>query len=48
MLERSGDDHRHHKLALIVGEGRVHVATHLCAAHLLAKGLVQDSCYMQD
>ena len=47
MLERSGNDHRHHELALIVGQGRVHVATDLCAAHLLAKGLVQDSCYTQ-
>src|SRR5262245_26976719 len=42
MLECSGDNHRHHQLTLIVGQGGIHVATNLRATHLLAQRLVQD------
>ncbi len=47
MLERSGDDHRQHKFALIIGKRRVHETTNLRASDLLADGFVEHGRYMQ-
>src|ERR1051326_6793281 len=47
MLERSSDDHGQDQLALVICQGRIHVAAHLCAADLLAHLLVQNRRYVQ-
>jgi hypothetical protein len=47
MLKVSGNNHRQHELALIVGECRVHESANLCSTYLLAESFVQNSGYVQ-
>ena len=47
MLEGTGNDHRQHQFALIVGKRGVHESADLRSSHLLAEGFVEHSGEMK-